>query len=81
MVDEVLAGEGVDELALAAPVRARDRHELAVAGGRRDALGPREQPVAVGANSAAATRICGSSLVRDASMIAATAASSPTTRR
>ena len=48
MVDEVIAREGVDELALAAPVRARDGDELAVAGGRRDALGPGQQPVAVG---------------------------------
>ena len=48
VVDEVIAREGVDELALAAPVGARDRHELAVAGGGRDGLGPREQPVAVG---------------------------------
>ena len=31
MVDEVVAGEGVDELALAAPVRGGDRDELAVA--------------------------------------------------
>ena len=77
MVDEVVAREGVDELALAAQVRGRDGHELAVARGRRDALGPRQEAVAVGANSAAATRISGSSLVRDASTIAAIAASSP----
>ena len=48
MVDEVVAGEGVDELALAAPVRAGDRHELAVAGRRRAGLGPGQEPVAVG---------------------------------
>ena len=48
MVDEVIAGEGVDELALAAPVRGGDGHELPVAGGRRDALRPGEQAVSVG---------------------------------
>ena len=48
MVDEVVAGERVDELALAAPVRGGDGHELAVAGRRRDALGPGQEPVAVG---------------------------------
>ncbi len=44
MVDEVVAGEGVDELALAAPVCGGDRHELAVAGGGRGELGPGEEP-------------------------------------
>src|SRR5690348_7804271 len=48
MVDEVVAGERVDELAVAAPVRGRDRHELAVAcrGGER--VRARQQPLAVG---------------------------------
>ena len=36
VVDEVVAGEGVDEVALAAQVRGGDGHELAVAGRRRD---------------------------------------------
>ena len=82
MVDEVVAGEGVDELALAAPVRGGDGHELAVARAspRRPAARARS-PSPSGANSAAATRISGSSLVRDASTIAAIAASSPTTSR
>ena len=48
MVDEVVAGERVDELALAAPVRGGDGDELAVAGGRRDAPGAGQEPVAVG---------------------------------
>ncbi len=82
MVDEVVAGERVDELALAAQVRGGDGDELAVAGRRRDAPRPgRGAPSPSGANSAAATRIGGSSLVRDASTIAAIAAASPTTRR
>ena len=82
MVDEVVACERVDEVALAAQVRAGDRHELAVAGGRGERL--RRAPGAPspsGAKSAAATRIGGSSLVRDASTIAAIAASSPTASR
>ncbi len=80
MVDEVVASEGVDEVAIAAQVRGGDRDELAVAGRRREPLAPgpcRSSPS--GANSAAATRIIGSSLVRDASTIAAIAAASPTT--
>ena len=36
VVDEVVAGERVDELALAAQVRGGDGDELAVAGGRRE---------------------------------------------
>ena len=48
MVDEVVAGERVDEVALAAQVRGGDGDELAVAGGRRDAAGPRQEAVAVG---------------------------------
>ena len=64
MVDEVVSREGVDELALAALVRGGDRDELAVARGRRERLGPGEEArLRRGANSAAATRISGSSLV------------------
>ena len=48
MVDEVIAGEGVDELALAAPMRDGDGHELAVAGRRRDALRAGQEPISVG---------------------------------
>ena len=48
MVDEVVAGEGVDEVALAAQVRGGDGHELAVAGRRRHAAGPGHEAVAVG---------------------------------
>ena len=48
MVDEVVAGEGVDEVALAAQVRGGDGHELAVAGRRRHAAGPGQEGVAVG---------------------------------
>ncbi len=81
MVDEVVAGEGVDELALAPQVRGGDGDELAVAVvvALRDA-GGRQQAVAVAARTA--PRPPGSvtsSLVRDASTIAAIAASSPTT--
>ena len=48
VVDEVVAGEGVDEVALAAQVRGGDGHELAVAGRGRQALGPGEKIVALG---------------------------------
>ena len=48
MVDEVVAGEGVDEVALAAQVRGGDGHELAVAGRRRHARRPGPGAVAVG---------------------------------
>ena len=48
MVDEVVAGEGVDELALAAQVRGGDGHELAVAGRRRQRAGPGHEAGAVG---------------------------------
>ena len=47
VVDEVVARKCVDALALAAPVRDGDGDELAVAGGRRNALRPGEQPVAI----------------------------------
>ena len=40
VVDEVVAGEGVDEVALAAQVRGGDGDELAVAGRRRDRRRP-----------------------------------------
>ena len=43
MVDEVVAREGVDELALAALVREGDGDELAVAGRRRHPPGPGQQ--------------------------------------
>ena len=48
MVDEVVAGEGVDEVALAAQVRGGDGHELAVAGRRRHSPGPGHEVVSVG---------------------------------
>ena len=48
MVDEVVAGEGVDELALAAPVRDGDGDELAVARRGRQAPGTGQQAVRVG---------------------------------
>jgi hypothetical protein len=47
MVDEVVSREGVDELALAAPMRMRDGHELAVACRCREPFGPREKSVCV----------------------------------
>ena len=82
VVDEVVAGEGVDEVALAAQVRGGDDHELTVPGRGRHGGGAGEQGVAVGgANSAAAIRIVASSLVRDSSTIAAIAAASPTASR
>ena len=80
VVDEVVACEGVDEVALAAQVRGGDGHELAVAGRRGAPAARAMRPAASGAKSAAATRITGSSLARDASTIAATVAASPTTR-
>ena len=69
MVDEVVPGEGVDELALAPQVRGGDGDQLTVAGRRRvpPARAMRSSPSS--AKSAAATRIIGSSLVRDASTI------------
>ena len=79
VVDEVVASERVDEVALAAQVRGRDGHELAVAGRGRQGSGPGDEAAPRRrAKSAAATRIIGSSLVRDASTIAAIAAASPT---
>ena len=47
MVDEVLAGEGVDELALAAAVGIRDDDELTITGRRGEAAGARHQLVTV----------------------------------
>ena len=51
MVDEVVSREGVDELAIAAVVRGRDGHELAVARGRREPFGPDEEAVSVAART------------------------------
>src|SRR4051812_18213812 len=48
VVDEVVASEGVDEVALAAQVRGGDDHELTVPGGARDGGGSGEQGVKVG---------------------------------
>ena len=81
MVDEVVARERVDEVALAAQVRGGDGDELAVARGRRDAPARASRPSPSGAKSAAATRMGGSSLVRDASTIAAIASASPMASR
>ena len=47
MVDEVFASEGVDEVALAAPVRGRDRDQLAVAGRVGKGTRRAEHPIAV----------------------------------
>ncbi len=47
VVDEVVPREGVDEPAIAAVVRGRDGHHLAVARGRRESFGPREEAVSV----------------------------------
>jgi len=47
MVDEVVSGEGVDELAIAVVVRDGDCDELSVARGRREPFGPEEEAVPV----------------------------------
>jgi len=47
MVDEVITGQGVDDLAIPAVVRGRDGDELAVARGRREPSGPNEEAVSV----------------------------------
>ena len=47
MVDEVISREGIDELAIAAVVRGRDRDELAVARARRETLGPDKETVSL----------------------------------
>ena len=47
MVDEVVAGEGVDEVPGAGPVRVGDGHELAVPGAGREPLGPGQEGDAV----------------------------------
>lgn len=39
MVDQVVAREGIDALALAAQMRDGDRHQLTIAGRRRGPLG------------------------------------------
>ena len=70
MVDEVVAGERVDEVAIAAQVRGRRSPRAGGRGSSRPlppARATRSSPS--GAKSAAATRIIGSSLVRDASTI------------
>ena len=43
VVDEVVSRQGVDELAIAAVVRGRDGHDLAVARGRREHFSPDEE--------------------------------------
>jgi hypothetical protein len=48
VVDEVVASEGVDEVALAAQVGGGDGHELTVAGRRRHCTGPGHETVPVG---------------------------------
>jgi hypothetical protein len=48
MVDEVVAGERVDEVAIAAQVRSGDGYELAVAGFDRHSPGSGHEGVAVG---------------------------------
>jgi len=48
VVDEVVAGERVDDVALAAPVRGGDRYELAVARRGRERVRAGEQPRGVG---------------------------------
>ena len=48
MVDEVVASERVDEVALAAQVRGGDGHELTVAGRRRHRPGPGHETLPVG---------------------------------
>lgn len=48
VVDEVVASEGVDEMAVAADVGGRDGHELAVASRRRQGSRPGEKIVPLG---------------------------------
>ncbi len=48
MVHEVVAGQGVDELTVAAQVRAGDGHELALAGACRHSGGPGHEVLGVG---------------------------------
>jgi len=47
MVDEVVSGKCVDELAIAAVVRSGDGEQLAVPRGRREAFGAGEEAVSV----------------------------------
>ena len=80
MVDEVVAGEGVDAVGVAGEVGGGDRDELAVPGRGGAIAGgpvPSDRPAA-GANSAAATTVVTSSLVWACSTISAMAASPPT---
>ena len=79
MVDEVVAGEGVDQVALAAQVRGGDGDELAVAGRRRHAAGAGHEAVAVGGEERRRDQDQRVVAGRDASTIAAIAAASPTT--
>ena len=80
MVDEVVAGEGVDTVGVAGDVGDGDRDDVAVA---RRLARPRRPAASrspgTGANSAAATMVVTSSLVRARSMISAMAASPPAT--
>jgi hypothetical protein len=48
MVDEVIAGERVNQVPIAPQVRGGDRHELTVPGRRRHAAGSSHQVVSVG---------------------------------
>ena len=80
MVDEVVAGEGVDTIGVAGDVGDGDRDDLAVARRRRATPAARSsRSPGTGANSAAATMVVTSSLVWARSMISAMAASPPTT--
>ena len=78
MVDEVVTGEGVDDVALAAQVRGGDGDELAVARRRRDRGRPGEQRVAVGGVQRGRDEHGRIVAVASASTMAAIAASSPT---
>ena len=79
MVGEMISGEGVDEVVLAAEVRSGNGDQLTVAVVVATPPARATRSFPSGAKSAAATRIIGSLLVRDASTIAAIATASPTT--
>jgi hypothetical protein len=63
MVDEVVAGEGVDTIGVAGDVGDGDRDDLAVARCRATPAARWSRSPGTGANSAAATMVVTSSLV------------------
>ena len=61
----MVAGERVDDVALAAPVCGGDRHELALARGRRERARAGEEPLGVGHEQRGGDEDCSGGVGRD----------------